>query len=129
MIEGTIEGIQYPGLTLDALPGSSYRVASASQINLLDSSSNPIPHYSTVNQKYLISHSENSNTISVYNYANGVTNGINFSYVTALNDKKALLGCFIGEDGSTKGRFWKGTINKFIVWSEVITKDDVDAIL
>lgn len=129
MIEATIEGIPYPGLTIDALPGSNYRIASSSQINLLDSSLNPIPFYSTVNQKYLISHSENSNTISVYNYATGTTNNINFAYVTALNDKKALLGCFIEADGSTKGRFWKGTINKFIVWSEVITKDDVDAIL
>ena len=129
MIEATIEGIPYPGLTLDALPGSNYRVASLSQMNLLDSSSTPIPLYSTVNQKYLISHSENSNTISVYNYATGVTGNIQFSYVTALNDKKALLGCFIGEDGLTKGRFWTGTINKFIVWSEVMAKEDVDAIL
>ena len=132
MIEGTIEGVQYPGLTLDALPqsaGGGYRVAAGSQFYLLDSSSNPIPNYSTLNQKYLISHSVNSNTISIYNYANGTTNNVYFSYVTALNDKKALLGCFIEADGSTKGRFWKGTINKFIVWSEVITKDDVDAIL
>lgn len=129
MIEGTVGGVSYPGLALDAIVGPGYRLASSSQVKLLDSSSNPIRNNSTLNQKYLISHSENSNKISVYNYANGTTNDIDFSYVTDLNNKKALLGCFIDEDGSTKGRFWKGTINKFIVWGEVVDKDTIDAIL
>ena len=111
----------YNGLAIDIFRGR-YRIVSLS--STLDTT---VGYMLKDNQRYLITHEENSEIIEVYNCATGETTPLNHTHSSALTNLTLTLGAYTSPTGE-RGRFWRGTINSIKVWDRVVTKYEVTAI-
>ena len=112
------ENPPYNGLALD-INGLHYRIVSLSDFFVTT-----FDYTSTYNQRYLITHEENSGIIEVYSFVTDETRQLSHTYSSTLTNLTLTLGAYTSATGA-HGRFWRGTINSINVWDRVVTKDEV----
>ena len=108
----------YNGLAID-INGYVYRVVSLS--NMFNTY---FDYTSRDNQRYLITHEENSGIIEVYSFTANETRQLGHTYSSELTNLTLTLGACVAPTGA-RGRFWRGTINSINVWDRIVTKDEV----
>lgn len=80
----------------------------------------------TEHNKLVITHTKNSNSIKVYPASNDAGQTISTTAYQSIT-QNIILGAYQTENG-TKGRYWKGTLNKFNVWFKTLTTEEINAL-
>ena len=116
----------WPGITLDYFAGSNrvYRLTSKStNMYLLDSQGNNIPHDSNINQKYIIIKDIGSDDLKVYNYNYKQIQTANINGLSDVINNNLYVGCI--EKNGTTDRHWSGTVHKLKVWFRVLETNEI----
>lgn len=115
-----MESNPYPGLAFD-LYSNKYRFAYGEDTYLTSYYSS-----SKENQRYIITKTSGSG-IEVYDCnTRQVLKNLYKPFVSF--DKNLMIGSYKDEEGNL-GRYWKGTVNRCIVWEKIVTKEEVNSIL
>ena len=120
------EAGNYEGFCLD-IQRSNYRfVTERAQKELLNYSYN-----SDSNQRYLITHTEGQQYLTLYLINEGTSQQMSFAYNYTISDMSNLtlkIGAYQNNTGQI-GRYWKGIVNECKVWDRVVTPDELGIVL
>lgn len=130
VMHGMLEDKGYPGFVIDIVE-RSYRIAASNNYYLLDDEGNRLGYAEcSSEQKVCMRITSGSNIIKINYKVEGKNASVKTATIgmnrTTFNNT-ILLGAY-RDASDVKGRYWKGTINRFTVYDKVLTDEEVNAL-
>lgn len=89
----------------------------------------PIGNNDTGRHKLFITKTSGTNAVNIYVDGVELTQTLNGTMTFVTVTQNLLIGAYQDSDG-TKGRFWKGTVNKCAVWiDKVLNANEMSEVL